>query len=201
MTTSCRPLRGAARRFFAVSAALACAALIVASCSSDITPRAIPAADAGPNPTTATTTRPPPAQEDIDIDIDVEIGECVELGGTFDDADIDNATCGSPASNYKVIAKAPSGDECISDADQYYYETLRGVEQGALCLDVDWVVGGCMEVSGDDPVRADCATPGAETVRVVEILPGTTEVNDCSDPATSGYAYDERNFIVCVEDL
>jgi hypothetical protein len=197
-----RPVLGGA-----TLAALACAALLLASCSSEVTPRAIPADSSGAISTSATagSTAPTVPQEGEDaggdVDIDVEIGECVELGGTMSDATIDNAVCGSPDSNYKVIGKAPSNDLCISDADQYYYETYIGVEQGALCLDVDWVIDGCMDLSGDDPKRVDCASPGSDTVRVVEILPGTTEVNDCSAEATSGFSYDERNFIVCTEDL
>lgn len=204
MTHFGRTLRGAAL------GASACALLILTACSSDVTPRAVPADDLGAIATSTTSTtseRPstPPGQqgEDIggDVDIDVEIGDCVELGGTMSDATIDNATCGSQESNYKVIAKVPTGDQCSPDADQYYYETYGGVEQGALCLDVDWVIGGCMELSGDDPLRADCTSPGSNTVRVVEILPNTTDVNQCSDPADSGYAYSDRNFMVCVEEL
>lgn len=199
-----RTLRGAAL------AASACALMVLAGCGSDVTPVAIPADDLGAVATSSNATTPakpstPPGQEGQDtggdVDIDVEIGECVELGGTMTDATIDNATCGSKESNYKVIAKVPTGDECSADADQYYYETYGGIEQGALCLDVDWVVDGCMDMAGDDPLRVDCGTPGTSTVRVVEILPGTTDVNECPDPASSGYAYDERNFMVCVEEL
>jgi hypothetical protein len=187
---------------------MACSALLLAGCSSDVTPRAIPASGdvvTSSSSTAQTTTSAAPSGrggDDVDIDIDVEIGECVELGGTMTAATIDNATCGSPDSNYKVVGKAPTNAECVSDVDQYYYETFDDVEQGALCLDVDWVVGGCMDFPvADDPERVECSSPGFDTVRVVEILEGTTEVNDCASDATSGFSYDERNFIVCVEDL
>lgn len=189
----------------------AAVALVAAGCGSDVQGTAVAASGAAdvPDVTTApSSTRPTPSVPDTtdidkggDVDINVEIGDCVELGGEVDDATIDNATCGTAASNYVVIGKAPSSDLCISDADQYYYETLRGVEQGALCLDIDWQVGGCMDVSGDDPLRVDCATPGFDTRRVVEILQGSSDVNDCPDPATSGYEKDQRNFVVCVEEL
>ena len=89
-----------------------------------------------------------------DVDIDVSIGDCVKLGGTTTAAEIDNADCGSKDSNYKVVAKVPTSDLCASDVDSYYYETLAGDEQGAVCLDVDWVVGGCMDLgSGMDEDR------------------------------------------------
>nr|WP_296779546.1 hypothetical protein [Rhodococcus sp. (in: high G+C Gram-positive bacteria)] len=196
-----RTLRGATLAVFA------CTALLLVSCGSDVTPRAIPADNDGVlTSSSSTTAKPTPSNQEGedgggDVDIDVEIGECVELGGTVTDATIDNAICGSPKSNYKVIAKAPTNLECISDADQTYYETFADIEQGALCLDIDWVVDGCMEMSGDDPERVDCDTVGSQTVRVTEFLNGTTDPNDCADPATSGYYHTERNFIVCVEDL
>lgn len=194
-----RTLRGA------TLAVIACTALILVSCSSNVTPRAIPADDPETASTSTTITTPPRSQqgEDTggDVDIDVEIGDCVELGGTQFDASIDEAKCGSSDSNYRVIGKAPTNDECISDADQYYYETLRGVEQGALCLDVDWVVDECMELSGEDPVRARCDAPGDNTVRVVEIRSDVTDIDACTGASTSGFAYDERKFVVCVEEL
>ncbi|MFC8177763.1 MULTISPECIES: LppU family putative lipoprotein [Nocardiaceae] len=195
----------------AAIAVLACSAVVLAGCSSTVTPRAIPAADELVTSTTQTSSSAPttggaPAQqgEDTggDVDIDVEIGECVDLGGTVDDATIDNAACGSVDSNYKVIGKAPTNAECISDADQYYYETYADIEQGALCLDIDWVIGGCMDIPmDDDPERIDCGSPGFDSVRVVEILSGTTDVDSCDLQATSGFRYPERNFVVCVEDL
>lgn len=199
-----RALRGAAL------AAIACSTLFLASCSSTVEPRAIPADDpvtssSSASTTTRTTATPPPGQEGEDtggdVELDVEIGECVELGGTQFDATIDNAVCGSQYSNYKVVAKAPTNAECISDVDQTYYVTYGDVEKGALCLDIDWVVDGCMEMSGEDPERVACTEIGTETVRVTEFLDGTTDPNDCADPATSGYYHNDRNFIVCVEDL
>ena len=133
------------------------------------------------------------------IDFEAEVGDCVRLGGTTDDAEIDHADCGSAESNYKIISKEASSTDCISDADSYYYETLDGVEQGALCLDVDWVVGGCMDLSGEDPRRIDCTASTTDGVRVVEIQQNKTDVNDC--PSSGGFVYDVRRFVVCTEDL
>ncbi|MGU3436127.1 hypothetical protein ACNHUS_24310 [Actinomycetes bacterium M1A6_2h] len=164
----------------------------------------VPATGSSPSSTASPRTTMPPltgVDEGGDVDIDVEIGDCVELGGTVEDATIDNAVCGSPESNYKVVSKVPSGDLCGSDVDQYYYETLRGVEQGALCLDIDFVVGGCMDMGTPDPTRVDCNASAIEAVRVIDILQGTSDVDSCPDPANSGYTHDERNFVVCVEEL
>ncbi|KAA0924453.1 MULTISPECIES: hypothetical protein [Rhodococcus] len=188
-----------------VLALSSCAALMLGGCASEVSGTAV--AISGATIPATTTTNPPTTtpQTDIDdggsVDIDVEIGECVALGGTVDEAAIDNAACGSPQSNYVVFAKTPTSAECPEDADQYYYETYFDIEQGALCLDIDWQVGGCMDLVGEFAQRIDCATPGADTRRVVTILQGTSSVDDCPDPALYGFEKDSRNFVVCVERL
>ncbi len=176
----------------------------LSACGSDIDPVAVPESGAAAAPTTtpssSRTTTTTQSSSDADLDIDVEIGECVTLGGTVDDATIDNATCGSMDSNYKVIGKVVSSDECVSDADQTYYETLGGTETGALCLDIDWVVGTCMALDGEDPVRIDCNDPSSGGEKVTEILQNTDDVNDCTISA-GGFVYSERRFVVCTDSL
>lgn len=188
-----------------VVALSACTALILAGCAQEVSGSAVAISGATiATPTTSparTTTSPPNTTDSGGVDIDIEIGECVRLGGTVDDADIANAPCGSAESNYVVFAKTPTSAECPADADQYYYETFFEVEQGALCLDIDWKVGGCMDLVGEFAQRIDCATPGADTRRVVTILKGSTSVDDCPDPAQYGFEKDSRNFVVCVEKL
>ena len=135
-----------------------------------------------------------------DVDFDVEIGECVILGGTENDATIDHASCGSDEANYKVIAKAPTNAQCIGDADQVYYVVgPDDAEQGALCLDIDWVVGGCMDLAGDDPHRMDCGATSSNGVKVSEIQQGVDDVEGC--PTDGGYIYQDRRFVVCTEEL
>ena len=192
-------------RAAAVLAALV--GLMLSACGSEVQGTATPAAgglvdattstgSAGTTSARPTTTTTGPAGN---IDFDAQVGDCVRLGGTTDNAEIDHADCGSAQSNYKIISKEASSTDCISDADSYYYETLHGVEQGALCLDVDWVVGGCMDLSGDDPQRIDCTASTTDGVKVVEIQQNKTDVNDC--PSSGGFVYDVRRFVVCTEDL
>ncbi|MGV8875640.1 MAG: LppU family putative lipoprotein [Rhodococcus sp. (in: high G+C Gram-positive bacteria)] len=183
----------------------ACTALILGGCASEVSGTAVAISGATIAPTTTspprTTTSAPPIDDGGSVDIAVEIGECVSLGGTVDEASIANATCGSAESNYVVFAKTPTSAECPADADQYYYETYFDIEQGALCLDIDWVVGGCMDLVGEFAQRVDCATPGSDTRRVVTILQDSSSVDDCPDPAQYGFEKDSRNFVVCVERL
>ncbi|OZE20410.1 hypothetical protein CH262_22730 [Rhodococcus sp. 05-2255-1e] len=186
-----------------LAAGAALTLMLAAGCSSSDAGTAV-AADTTASSSSAapTTTDNVSGQEGIDAggstDIDVEIGQCVKLGGTMTAAEIDNAECGSTESNYKVIAKAAENEQCPTDVNQTYYETLNGVEQGALCLDVDWVIDGCMSVPStgmDEPARVDCADPSATSVeKVTEIKTGTADPNDCPE---GGFAYEARQFVVC----
>lgn len=193
------------------------AAVAVAGCSSTIEGRAQPATETGtvdavdvtttPDAGSRTTTSAAPTTTETDADgiagFDAEVGDCVQLGGTTTDANIEEASCGTDTSNYKVIGKTATSGECVGDADNYYAESRNGVETGALCLDIDWVVGGCMDVGTGTtgPERIDCAdTTALEGVKVVAIEEGTDDVNSCG-AGSSGYVYPERRFVVCVEEL
>ncbi|MFZ2173421.1 MAG: hypothetical protein WAW17_05185 [Rhodococcus sp. (in: high G+C Gram-positive bacteria)] len=189
-------MAGLVRRLCTTAVALSAAAVLVAGCGSSVTPTAVPESS-GATPT-AIDSRD---ERDVgDIDFQVEIGQCVQLGGTVDDAEIEKAACGSAESNYKVIGKAAQNSQCVTDADSYYYETFGGVEQGAICLDVDWVVGGCMDLGGEDPVRIDCgATTAVDAVKVTQIVEGASSVDACST-SVKAYEYEERQFVVCVDE-
>ncbi|MCE4264004.1 hypothetical protein CJ178_24950 [Rhodococcus sp. ACPA4] len=188
-------------------------AIFATGCGSDVEPKAIAESSSTVADSTttsaSTTTSKIDGQEGTDaggdVDIDVNIGDCVKIGGTTNDAEIDHAVCGSDESNYKVVAKAPTSDECASDIDQTYYETLLGQEQGAVCLDIDWVVGGCMDLGpgglDDEPARIDCADSGSDVVQVIEILQGSTSIEDCGSEADSGFEHAERKFTVCTATL
>lgn len=147
------------------------------------------------------TESAPRLQPDLggNLGIDVEVGDCILASGTLDDAAAMPAPCGSAASNYRVIGKAPTNAECVSDADSYYYEELMiGGEQGALCLDVDWVIGDCMDISGDVAQRISCADGTVPREKATEIVVDVVDADSCSE---GGYAHPERRFTVCTETL
>jgi len=197
-------IRAMVRRSGAVMVVLA--GLAAAGCGTSVegTATAGGTSTAGETSTTTTTTTSAPlgADQGGRVDIDVEIGDCVRLGGTADAATIDEAVCGSEKSNYKVVGKAAKNAQCASDVDQVYYETKWGSERGALCLDIDWVMGGCMSLpDGDDdePQRVDCDHPSAPGIeRAIEVIEGATDVEQCSE---GGYVHDEREFTVCTETV
>lgn len=120
--------------------------------------------------------------------VEVAAGEC--LSG-FGEKEVTEAPCGSAESRYKVSTVGPAGTACPADGD-----TTHTIADTTLCLDIDWVVGSCVDVSGDEPQRADCGPGG---VQVISILPDTVNVNACPS-ADRGFVYDERRFVVCIGD-
>lgn len=132
------------------------------------------------------------------------VGDCVNLSGSDQRAKMVKEPCGSPTSNFKVFAKAATDADCPRDADSSYYAKRGfGRKSQALCLDIDWVVGGCMDVPDKwdgDPVRVDCNDPRAQNKkRVTQILQQVSTADDCITGL--GYPYVDRNFTVCVEEL
>jgi hypothetical protein len=138
----------------------------------------------------------------------LRVGDCLRVGGTAERPQATKVACGSSASNFKVVAtvagEADRG-QCPADVDSSY--SMRNVfSNNTACLDIDWVVGGCMSVDPDnntDPVRVDCSDRSVpHRQRATEIL------NDLKNPVSAdlcasgvGYAYAERRFVVCVEDI
>jgi hypothetical protein len=78
------------------------------------------------------------------------------------------------------------------------------------CLDVDWVVGGCMNVDMANyggPIRVDCNDRSApHRQRATQILKAPEEPSRCRSVCERIgpnvlEAYGERRFAVCVEDV
>ncbi|MGV9718795.1 hypothetical protein NXT08_16545 [Rhodococcus pyridinivorans] len=191
-------LRGAAGAAMALAAAG-----VLGGCATQVEGQAVPAAnalDTSTAPSFSLPTTTPSASSSTELSVDVAVGECVALGGTVDDATIDYAVCGSPSSNYKVVDVVDASAMCPGDIDQTYYESFGGIEVGALCLDIDWVVGDCIDLGGEDPQRIDCGEPAVQGEEVTEILLDTSDVNDCST-SEGGFVYRERNFVVCTDTI
>ena len=106
------------------------------------------------------------------------------------------------ASDSPARPKVENSDDCPSDGDSSYtVQSGFGSNAVTACVDVGWVVGGCMSVDpdgSDDPVRVECDDASAHNrQRVTQILTGVASVDQCASGL--GYAYTERQFTVCVE--
>lgn len=142
-----------------------------------------------------------------DLD-DIVVGDCVATSGPPDRPEATKAPCGTSESNFKVVAvidgPTDGAEHCPSDIDSYY--SMRNTfsdSRTTICLDIDWVVGGCMSIDPDnarDPIRADCldsTLPGRQ--RATQILEDVANGDQCVSGV--GYAYRARNFTVCVEHV
>jgi hypothetical protein len=135
---------------------------------------------------------------------DMQVGDCLKVGGPPDRPETTKVQCGSPESNFKVVGTTESTDQCPTDVDSYY--SMRSSFSGTgstICMDIDWVVGGCMSIDADndrDPIRVDCNDASAPNrQRTTQIMQKVANVDQCATGL--GYAYDERQFTVCVEDV
>ena len=134
----------------------------------------------------------------------MRVGDCLKVGGIAGRPAARQVPCGSVDSNFKVVA-TPAGDQkCPGDVDSSYSQ--RGAfsdSVSTLCLDIDWVVGGCMSVDPGhttDPVRVACTdTAAPHRQRATQILRGVAAVDQCA--SGQGYAYPERRYTVCVENM
>ncbi len=134
----------------------------------------------------------------------MEVGDCLKVGGPPDRPETTKVQCGSPESNFRVVGIVETTDQCPSDVDSYY--TMRTSFSGSgstICMDTDWVVGGCMSIDPDndrDPIRVHCNDVSAPNrQRANQIMQKVANVDQCGTGL--GYAYDERQFTVCVEDV
>nr|WP_260765108.1 hypothetical protein [Mycobacterium sp. SMC-4] len=130
------------------------------------------------------------------------------MTGPPDRLEANPVPCGSAESNYTVVAvlsgQGSDTPDCPADVDSYYsLQTAFSDQNTTICLDVDWVVGGCMSIdpdNGRDPYRVGCDDTSAPVrQRATAIMQGVASVDQCESGL--GYAYVERDFTVCVEDL
>jgi hypothetical protein len=102
-----------------------------------------------------------------------------------------------------VVATVNDTAQGATDVDSYYsMRSAFSSSSNTVCLDIDWVVGGCMSVDPvnvKDPVRVDCNDMSVPTGGVP---PTSSRASRMSISASGlGYAYDERRFTVCVENV
>jgi hypothetical protein len=132
---------------------------------------------------------------------DLQVGDCLNLGGPADRPDAVKAACGSPESNFKVVSTVEHTDQCPADVDSYYSTRTFGDSGRTVCMDVDWVIGGCMSVDPDHgrhPFRVACTDRSASNrQKATQILRNVANPDLCTTGV--GYPYDQRQFTVCVD--
>ncbi|GFG76408.1 LppU family putative lipoprotein [Mycobacterium botniense] len=138
---------------------------------------------------------------------DLTVGDCLRLGGTAERPQVIKVQCGSPLSTFRVAATVATREQCPADVDSSYsMRTMFTNTSNTACLDIDWVVGGCMSVdpaTNADPLRVDCndhTVPHRQrATQILRNLPEPVSVDQCASGV--GYAYTQRRFAVCVENV
>jgi hypothetical protein len=146
---------------------------------------------------------------------DFRVGDCLKLGGNAGRPEATKVPCGSRLSAFRVVKVLATADgdtdrgQCPADVDSSYSVSVRNAfsdSRNTACLDIDWVVGGCMSVDPANTagaVRVDCNDRSiAHRQRAVQILRNLQDpvsVDQCASGV--GYAYAQRRFAVCVEDI
>lgn len=125
---------------------------------------------------------------------ELAVGDCIAVGA---DNAVEKVPCGAGMNSWRVSAQAARHEQCPSDIDRFVARPLPDGDQDTLCLDVDWTVGACMDMSGDNPKTADCAGGGADRIRVVDIKQGTSDSDACA-AGERGVVYAQRHFVVCI---
>lgn len=130
--------------------------------------------------------------------IDIAAGECVDFSVTTEnEAEVEPVDCEVAEASHIVVDQVTDPARCPGDVDVTYYETSAGSETLALCMDVNWKIGTCYDITRG-PGRTEQASCSGQPDRRIEqvetVQRDTTAFDGCS---RGGFAYDERRFIVC----
>jgi hypothetical protein len=132
------------------------------------------------------------------------VGDCLKTGGTPERPEVTKVACGSTESNFTVAATVENSEQCPADVDSYY--SMRSAfsdSSTTICMDIAWVVGNCMSIdptNDKDPIQVACDDSSVpHRQRATQLLDDIANVDQCATGV--GYAYDERGFTVCVEDV
>jgi hypothetical protein len=123
-----------------------------------------------------------------------EVGECVIVGGTTVDAEVDEADCGGDDVLYKVAA---DDGECDVIEVNYTVE-VNGSDAVNLCLEWDVQSGDCVRLGTDKDERVDCAATKGDTevVKVASVNDGAS--GTCAKKQELPRPNKKRDVLTCV---
>lgn len=126
------------------------------------------------------------------------IGACVNLSGKTSAAVFNLTNCDSPDSNYRIIQRVATPNDCVKDADRRYYNLGDDGTEWTACMDLAWRADSCLSVQKVAVRRVSCNDTNAENKqKPVQLISSTETVNDCA--SGSGFAHPVRRFTVCTE--
>jgi hypothetical protein len=130
-----------------------------------------------------------------------EVGECVVLSGSADNADVDTKKCGSDSVLWKVVAD----DGACDETELNYSVTLKGTTPVDLCLYYDVAVGDCLQVTDDlstPDEKVACTTKSTPTTFVMKVasIDTKTSAGTCGEQALP-IANKKRGSTLCFEPV
>lgn len=155
--------------------------------------------DSSSEETAGEDTAEEPAPEETEVApgeaVDAQPGDCIKVNvASATNADVETVDCSIPEAIYRVATREES-DTGTCPNDQYVSYTEAG--EFRLCLQLNVKQGDCLETSGDVDKRTDCTAPGA-THKVVYVLDGVDDENQCSDATTEVVTYPRPPLTICL---
>lgn len=117
--------------------------------------------------------------------------QCVSVDTTVEPPVVNEQTCGSSQSTFRVIDRVGHDSDCVSDAD-VIYSWASGAVLGALCLDYDWGNGQCLRITEHTAAKALCSE--SDVVRPQFAVIGAVDVSYCP---SGGIAHPVRRYTIC----
>ncbi|KAA1427395.1 LppU/SCO3897 family protein [Nocardioides antri] len=123
-----------------------------------------------------------------------EVGECVTVGGSTTDAEVEEAECGGDDVLYKVVAD----DGACDVIEVNYTVSVSGKDAVDLCLEWEVEPGDCVKVGTDKDDKVDCASAKGDTdvVKVVSVEDGASRT--CAKKNQLARANKTRDQLICV---
>lgn len=123
-----------------------------------------------------------------------EVGQCVTVGGSSTDAEVDEADCDDDEVLYKVVAD-DGGCDVI---EVNYTVSVRDNNAVDLCLEWDVEAGECVKVGTNKDELVDCAATKGDTevVKVVSVDEGAK--GRCASKKELARANQKRDTLICV---
>ncbi|WP_420872459.1 LppU/SCO3897 family protein [Mycobacteroides salmoniphilum] len=126
------------------------------------------------------------------------VGACASLSGKTSAATFKLTDCDNPDSNYRIIQRVATPNDCVKDADRRYYNLGDDGTEWTACMDLAWRADSCLSVQKVAVRRVSCNDTTAENrQKPVRVISNVETVNDCQSGV--GFAHPVRRFTICTE--
>jgi hypothetical protein len=127
-----------------------------------------------------------------------KVGDCIHYGSQTNVKVVD---CGSSDAQFRVVQRVDntsdqSACDNVADSDVSLYTTGSGSKY-TLCVALVVKAGDCVSSDGDTVACTDSTAK----LKVVKVLPGTTDKSQCPADATYPRVYQSFNQVTCFQSV